>query len=1189
MRCLGAVPASLLIAVTGVAAQPRDDAGREAIIITDDGRLSVVPRSGLDLRELLRANRGTLDLDELRDIIARPPDQTGFVTGRVLASRWHQSGTDLVAAEDGFRDAVPLPQIEITLESRHDPEGVVFGPWRTTVAGAFVSQPLRAGRYRMCADAPGWQRHCRDLAIGAGRMHLEPFAMHPQRMRRAGTVHGRVELADGGFPFFDIPHAGLLDSARVTAFNTAGQQLRQTHVNAMGDYFLPNLPAGQPTRIVVTLESADTVLNIPPMQIPADGFLRRDITLANSRPVVTDPVARRGNREIFAARPGETVEVSMEVSDPDGDAVEVRWFPDPASGAISSDTGEVIDWTLPDGPGANVLRAVITDGRGGVRTRSLRLVTAQEGELFTGTVSATDTPALANATVEINGARTVTNANGYFTLRVPGADRYVMNIRSPGHALLSQIYRRPSQGGRYELVRATVQSADPRGEIVVHDRRRPEECRGAPSASLNWEAVDGRRLQPIRLGGEGRVHHDQPEITRVADEMLPQRRVRHPCGPGATVRIPAGGLVDAAGNPPPGNVEVAISTYDIEAAMEMPGDYTTAAPGSAEAIGFMESFGAAFVQVRDDTRIYNLAEGVQAELTIPAAGPQLAAGAALPPSIPIFHYDDERGVWNETGTAERDGDRFVTQVAHFSAINVDLEFTDPACIHVRTEPGGVMPDQLNLELTIPSAAGIGAAPTVMTGVLNAAQTNDHVLWRLPAGRDVVIVPYDPVSDIPYGTFVVNSGAPHGAATNPPPHTACENTAVLFVPDAPRVLPDGVAYLQGLFTFFAHDVTDASTYSEDLLDASQDYYAQVDPLGRRTTFGDFKQLWGFDETATNARYANSADLGFGRDMHCVTRDLTEDGSDEVACFVSNYGFREDDDQDNANWASQRLEEQYVATVAMEYAPIENPGTEAAPSFNAAVGHVVKFFVYGRDPEPAGIPDHDAGQLVIAADLDGYGTRPIPQLCMVCHGGSLPNAVNQDSAGDPTPGPLPVFGSAADVDLGARFLPFDLESFTFPSAGPVQGSQQAAFKALNLDHVARTELSGAIEELLEEYYGPTGAAAAQATEFVIDGWADSLASAAMYEHVVGPACRICHVAHDEINRTFETATELPPGLAGFYTCNARSMPHSVRTYERLWTSLNPHQPGQLANYMSDAGLSATDCTFPPNNMQSFEPPG
>jgi hypothetical protein len=92
--------------------------------------------------------------------------------------------------------------------------------------------------------------------------------------------------------------------------------------------------------------------------------------------------------------------------------------------------------------------------------------------------------------------------------------------------------------------------------------------------------------------------------------------------------------------------------------------------------------------------------------------------------------------------------------------------------------------------------------------------------------------------------------------------------------------------------------------------------------------------------------------------------------------------------------------------------------------------------------------------------------------------------------------------------------------------------------------------------------------------------------MYQYVVGTSCRTCHVAHErDFDISFDQAGDLSSGFAVEMVCNQRTMPHSFRTCERFWTSLNPHWPGKLvayANEQSGPG-SGTACTFPPNNGQ------
>jgi hypothetical protein len=79
------------------------------------------------------------------------------------------------------------------------------------------------------------------------------------------------------------------------------------------------------------------------------------------------------------------------------------------------------------------------------------------------------------------------------------------------------------------------------------------------------------------------------------------------------------------------------------------------------------------------------------------------------------------------------------------------------------------------------------------------------------------------------------------------------------------------------------------------------------------------------------------------------------------------------------------------------------------------------------------------LQIASLVDGRSERPVPQLCMICHGGLIPSQASG----------VPAFGTAAQVKLNARFLPFDHRFFTFPT-NPVslsKADQKASIKKLN----------------------------------------------------------------------------------------------------------------------------------------------
>jgi hypothetical protein len=227
-------------------------------------------------------------------------------------------------------------------------------------------------------------------------------------------------------------------------------------------------------------------------------------------------------------------------------------------------------------------------------------------------------------------------------------------------------------------------------------------------------------------------------------------------------------------------------------------------------------------------------------------------------------------------------------------------------------------------------------------------------------------------------------------------------------------------------------------------------------------------------------------------------------------------------------------------------------------------VVKFYVF-----------NGAGTPVDAANLDGLGSRPVPQLCMVCHGGFIPNP----SGATATTGgvPTPVFGSRDDVKLNAKFLPFDLRNFTFAApdsdaANPNNKlNQQTKFKTLNqMAKVApppdpADPSSNVISDLFDAWY--PGATTTQQEGAVVPAWnADALHSN-FYVQVEGKACRTCHVTNASSNLRFEQPGSAGVGFVGNLglvqqrVCKDHVMPHARRTHDLFWTSVAPSQPAQL----------------------------
>ncbi|MBC8095176.1 MAG: hypothetical protein H7Y43_05140, partial [Akkermansiaceae bacterium] len=263
----------------------------------------------------------------------------------------------------------------------------------------------------------------------------------------------------------------------------------------------------------------------------------------------------------------------------------------------------------------------------------------------------------------------------------------------------------------------------------------------------------------------------------------------------------------------------------------------------------------------------------------------------------------------------------------------------------------------------------------------------------------------------------------------------------------------------------------------------------------------------------------------------------------------------------------------------------------------IGPEVAIKVYVLDGGRDGNRRPDAG-------LDGAGGKPVPNLCVTCHA-TKPLNVKQFKVKDVWTGgkfnvgafntsflrtnldltllAMPIDQAASNItfiqsgistvlvadppdgDVGGRFLPFDLESFTYSD---VVGVLEAQFRELNRGIYLYTPLTKAMTNLLEGWYGGALNAAnnnAFSPGFVPADWA---AEPALYRDVVKVSCRACHITRAG-KLGFASADDFikRAGLEA-QICSRLTMPNAQRNFSIFWGSQTANfiKPGAVPNQIA-----------------------
>jgi hypothetical protein len=1014
-------------------------------------------------------------------------------------------------------------------------------------------------------------------------------------------------------------------------------------VNNFGDYVIPQVPVKESFTIQFRIDGEVLKQEVDPQTGLQPGRAYEFSSIfPNSTPRIHALTATSNGKPVQIAAPGSQVRLHAVADDPDGDKLEYHWLLPDASGFVSPTTDSELDWTVPNLKKRFTITVVVSDRRGGYTQSGITVDASSQRATFSGTVRDPAGNPIERALIDVNGRLINTDSTGWFSFNVPIADRYVMNIRKPGlegsnvfgFGTASFIYRGSVTAGRWTLRRAQVSTVDPTLPIILQQQRSELDCPPPLASTIDWipylqpgvfdwqdKRGNSHALADLGISDPKSVQNLMRLLSRINPALAKKfseatgvqgdvNDRRLPCGPGIKIEIPENSLVEIGTNrPPSGKVQIALSSVALTTGDQMPGDYTAVDPGGK--VVAMESFGAGSVEIGTATQRYNLKPGAIAMVTIPVDVTQLSGGATLQPTIPILVYDEQKGVWHSEGEATLTGSgaasAYIAKVKHFSAINSDIFKSTPSCVAVEVDSSLDSLRPFNVEVVMqPSVVNPGV---IQVRTLNIDTPRTNVIYNLPNDSDIVLTPIvsgvlpdGSSGNVPAGVFVVNTGGPQtGGAGAPVPNADgtyyAESGGVATGPCASRVilrklnpptlaLPD--EFLQGLSfqasnisEFEPSGVTPNPIIVTNIEQGARDYYHQADPRDLRDSFTRFKQKNRFGqplaatEVEQDAQYANSGDLGFGRDMHC-RRNVSSDGLFDYACYVTNFGQQEFlPDQQDANDTSDPTKAD--ATVAMEFSRVEN--AQGDPNEFLDNERAVKFYVYDTS-QP------DSTTRILKADLDGHGDRPVPQLCMVCHGGTLASVAANPS--DPTSGPKAgAFTDRTDImSMHSNFLPFDLHLFTFPVTKS-KLSQQAAFKTLNVEIVkgvsAATTTGAEIVEVIDTAFYK-GGSATQREDEVIAGWDPTNVASnphVFYQNVFARTCRTCHIAHPFAVTAFKTSGDFEARISSVQdkVCIRKIMPHAQRTNDIFWQSLNPNMPAFLELYGQTlpgwASTGATQC--------------
>lgn len=199
---------------------------------------------------------------------------------------------------------------------------------------------------------------------------------------------------------------------------------------------------------------------------------------------------------------------------------------------------------------------------------------------------------------------------------------------------------------------------------------------------------------------------------------------------GAKVILPASGIVTAAGGAAySGTVNIAAHwlnpAEEQTTLMTMPGNLTGV--DSAGHLNVLQTFGMLAVELTGSNgELLQIAPGKKASLHFPI--PSSLSGTA-PASIPLWYFDETKGVWKQEGRAVKNGNNYEGEVSHFSYWNCDIN------LPLVNFTAQFVDSALNPLVNVPVSISSNLSNTIRTAYTD---TNGIVNGFVPANSNLTI-------------------------------------------------------------------------------------------------------------------------------------------------------------------------------------------------------------------------------------------------------------------------------------------------------------------------------------------------------------------------------------------------------------------------------------------------------------------